>query len=208
MSDKIDKLYTLQKDDIPKTGAVLKDAFQHDPVWNKLFEGEPNIDQKLSSFFETPVRHCLKYGEVYAPSENIEGIAAWVSGELADMTFLRLIGSGALRSGMKIGVKFGKKMEYIFKQLKDDRNAYINGRSFYYLQIIGVAAEYQGQGFGGQLLRALIEKGDDGGIPIYLETETQNNVKMYEKFGFKIVKKIALPVINLPMWEMARELKT
>jgi hypothetical protein len=30
---------------------------------------------------------------------------------------------------------------------------------------------------------------------------------MYEHFGFRLLEKIALPVIGLPMWEMAREPK-
>ena len=41
-------------------------------------------------------------------------------------------------------------------------------------------------------------------VPLYLETETENNVAMYEKYGFKVVKKTTLPIINLPMWEMVR----
>ena len=81
----IENLYKVQKNDISKTGAVLADAFQHDPVWTKFFKDEATIDQK-GTLFESPIRYCLKYGEVYATSEHLEGIAAWVPGDLADMT--------------------------------------------------------------------------------------------------------------------------
>ena len=208
MSVQIRNLYKLQKKDIPKVGAVLADAFQHDPVWNKVFEGESKIDQKFCAFFETPIRYCSKYGEVYAVTENLEGIAAWVPGDLADMTIWRVIRSGAIISGMKMGVKLGKKMKPISRQLKEDRKENMKGKLFVYLLIIGVASQFQGQGFGGKLLRALIEKSERIGIPLYLETETEDNVKMYERFGFKLVKQITLQTINLPMWEMVRDLKT
>ena len=208
MSGQIENLYKLQKKDIPKVGAVLADAFQHDPVWKKVFEGESNIDQKFCAFFETPIRYCLKYGEVYTISENIEGIAAWVPGDLADMTIWRLIRSGAIRSGIKMGAKLAKKMKTVFKQLQKDRKENMREKLFIYLTIIGVASKFQGQGFGGKLLRALIEKSERVGFALYLETETEDNVKMYERFGFKLVKQITLPGINLPMWEMVRELKT
>ena len=208
MSGQIENLYKLQKKDIPKVGAVLADAFQHDPVWKKVFEGESKIDQKFCAFFETPIRYCLKYEEVYTISENLEGIAAWVPGDLADMTIWRLIRSGAIRSGMKMGAKLAKKMKPVFKQLQKDRKENMKGKLFIYLLIIGVASKFQGQGFGGKLLRALIEKSERVGIALYLETETEDNVKMYERFGFKLVKQITLPGINLPMWEMVRELKT
>jgi hypothetical protein len=38
-----------------------------------------------------------------------------------------------------------------------------------------------------------------------LKTETESNVRLYERFGFRTVKTIALPELNLPMWEMVRE---
>ncbi len=208
MSGQIENLYKLQKKDIPKAVAVLTDAFQHDPISQKVFEAETKINQKLAAFYETPIRYSLKYGEVYATSENLEGIAAWLPGDLADMTIWRLIRSGAIRSGMKIGPKLAKKMKPVFKPLHKERKENMKGKSFIYLQIIGVASEFQGQGFGGKLLQALIEKSEQIGIPIYLETEIEKNVKMYERFGFKLVNQITLSLINLPMWELIREPKT
>lgn len=201
-------VYLLQKKDIPKSGEILTDAFQNDPVWKKVFEHESKIDQKLRAFYETPIRYCMKYGEVCAISENLEGIAAWVPGDRADMTIWRLIRSGAIRSGIKMGARLARKMKPVYKPLQEDRKENMKGKSFIYLQIIGVASEFQGQGFGGKLLRVLIEKSVQVGIPLYLETETEKNVNMYVRFGFKLVKKITLPVIDLPMWEMIREPET
>jgi len=40
-----------------------------------------------------------------------------------------------------------------------------------------------------------------------LETETEDNVRFYEKYGFETVKKTNLLVVDLPMWEMKREPK-
>jgi ribosomal protein S18 acetylase RimI-like enzyme len=203
MSGKLDSLYRLQKRDIPQASAVLTDAFQHDPIW-KVVLRESTLEQKLSAF-ETPVRYCLKYGEVYAPSEKIEGVAAWVPGSLADMTFWRVLRSGAARSGVRIGAKVAREMRAIFQPIEVDRKENMRGKSFIYILIIWVAPSFQGQGFGGKLLRALIEKSEQLEVPIYLETETESNVSMYEHFGFEVVKEIVLPVINLPMWEMVRQ---
>ena len=81
----------------------------------------------------------------------------------------------------------------------------MKGREYVYLLIIGVASEYQGQGLGGKLLRALIEESEEAGIPIYTETQTERNVRFYERQGFKQLDRITLPVIHLPHWEMIRE---
>ena len=39
-------------------------------------------------------------------------------------------------------------------------------------------------------------------IPVYLETESKKNVGFYEKLGFEVLKKITVPILDLPMWEM------
>jgi len=81
----------------------------------------------------------------------------------------------------------------------------MKGRVYIYLMIIGVASEFQGQGFGGKLLGALIEESEQIGTPLYLETTTETNVRMYERLGFRLLNQIILPVVNLPQWEMVRE---
>ena len=156
MSNKLDNLYRLQKKDTHRAAVMLADAFQHDPVWNAVF-GDATLAQR-AYVFETPVRYSLKYGEVYAPSEALEGVAAWAPGALAEFTSWRILRSGALWPAMKTGVQLAKKMQPIFRPIDLDRKAYMGGKPYIYLQIIGVAPALQGQGFGGQLLRALIEK--------------------------------------------------
>ena len=197
-----DTVYRLQKKDVARAAQVLAAAFQHDPVWNAVF-GDARPEQRMAAF-ETPVRYGLRYGEVYAPSENLEGVAAWMPGEWADMTLWRVFRSGAMWSGLKLGFRVAQKMTPIFRPIEIDRKENMR-KPFIYLQVIGVAPQFQGRGLGGRLLRALIEKSEQAGLPIYLETETGSNVRMYEHLGFTVVKNIMLPIISLPMWEMLRE---
>jgi hypothetical protein len=53
-------------------------------------------------------------------------------------------------------------------------------------------------------MRALIEKSEQAGVSLYLETEPEANVTLYEHLGFTVIKKIMLPIIDLPMCEMTR----
>ena len=198
-------LYQIKKWEIPKAGEVLMDAFQQDLLWKKFFEGETNFSQKMQWCFETPIRFCFKFGKVWAASENFEGVAAWLPGDQSFMTIWTMIRSGAIFSGMKLGVTLGKKMSLVFGPIEDDRKRNMDGEPFVYLFIIGVATEKQGQGFGGKLLHELMDSCDASATAIYLETETKQNVQFYEKHGFRIIKQINLPIVNHPMWEMVRK---
>ena len=216
MSGQTENLYKVQKKDIPKAGAELADAFQHDPFWTTFFEGEAKtkINQIVGAFYESSTKYCLKYGEVYATSEHLEGVAAWVAGDLADMTIWRQIQSGAFITGMKamiMGTRLGRKMGTMVRVLEPvqaARIANMKGRPFIYLQILGVASELQGQGFGGKLLGALIEESEQVGVAIYTETSLEKAVRVYERFGFRVLDQITLPVCDLPMWELVRETRT
>ena len=198
-------LYRVRKGDIMRAGKVLADAFQRDPIWNKIFEGESDFEKRFRAFFESPVRYCLKYGEVYAPSENLEGVVAWVPEKYADINAWRGIRSGGMGPLMRIGLNALKKMGSVFKPITEDRHKHMAGCTYLYLIIVGVATEMQGKGFGRKLIGAAIEKSEREGLQLYLETETEENVKMYEHFGFRLLKRITLPIVDLPMWEMVRE---
>jgi ribosomal protein S18 acetylase RimI-like enzyme len=206
MSGQMENLYKVQKKDIPKAGVVLADAFQQDPIGKKVFRNEASIEQR-GTLFEAPIKYCLRYGEVYAPSEQLEGIALWVAGDFADLTLWRLIRSGAIISGMRAirACTQPARQGRVLGQLQADRETHMKGRVYVYLMVLGVATEFQGQGFGGKLLRALMEESEQVGIPIYVETETERNASMYERFGFRVLEQITLPNINLPLWKMVRE---
>lgn len=198
-------LYRLQKKDLPRAGEVLAEAFCDDPIWRIVLPGATSAQRQ--GIFEVPVRYSMKYGEVYATSEKLEGIIAFVHGNLADMTLWRLFRSGAIWSGLKSAGNHSSMLTTVFKPLEGDRKEIMKGRPHFYLPVIGVASAFQGQGLGRKLLEVLIKESELAGIPVYLETETESNVRWYEHFGFETVQQITVLVDQLPMWEMVREPK-
>ena len=205
MKSKERMLYRVQKRDIVRASKVLANAFQRDPLWNKIYEVDPDIKKRFQAFFEGSVRHCLKYGEVYAPSEDLEGVIGFVPRKYADMNIWRTILSRSMGSTMRLGLNNAKKMAPVFKLVEKDRRAHMAGNTFLHLSVVGVATELQGKGFGRKLIDAAIGKSEREGLHLYLETETEENMKMYEHFGFRLLKRITLPIVGLPMWEMVKE---
>ena len=76
----------------------------------------------------------------------------------------------------------------------------------WYLPSLGVDPAHQGQGVGGALLRAALERCDREGAASYLESSSPRNVPLYERHGFEVQGEIRYgsspPVI--PMLRSAR----
>ena len=200
-------LYRVQKRDVAQAGKVLADAFQNDPAWSKIFEGVSHREKRLGANFEVAIRCGLKYGEVYAPSEALEGVIAWVPGKYADMNAWHLMRSGAMGAMIRIGLQALKRMAPVYTPVTEFRRKYMAEHEFLYLLVFGVATEMHGKGFGRKLIDAVIEKAEQERLPLLVGAGSEDNVKMYEHFGFRVLEKITLGEVGLPEWEMVREPK-
>jgi ribosomal protein S18 acetylase RimI-like enzyme len=201
-------LYRVQKGDITQAGKVLADAFKCDPLWNKIFEGEFDLEKRFRAMAEASVKQGLRYGEVYAPSESLEGVVAWVPGKYADMTIWQTICSGNMGTVMRMGLNALKRMGPALKPIIKYRHEHMAGSAYLYLLIVGVSTELRGKGLGRKLIDAVIEKSDQERLPLYLDVQVEENVKMYEHFGCRLLRRITLPMFDIPIWEMVREPQT
>lgn len=78
----------------------------------------------------------------------------------------------------------------------------------WYLQAVGTDPAKQGKGFGGAVIRSQLAHADASGLPSYLETSKDANIRIYRSFGFEVSGEILLPdgPTVWPMWRKAREL--
>jgi len=75
----------------------------------------------------------------------------------------------------------------------------------WFLQTIGVDPQFQGKGYAGKLIRAMLGRIDKEDLPCYLETLDEKNVWLYEHFGFRVIEKSAIPRTDITVWAMLRE---
>ena len=205
MSFDIEYLYKIRKQDIEAACRVLGKAFHDDPAWIHVIPDENERQEKLPFIFEYVVRYSMKYGEVYAPTEKLEGIAVWVPHTTVERSIWRIFRSGAYRAAIKMGSKIGKRVEKLFNPIEKDRREHMQDRSYEYLQAIGVLPEFQGQGLGGSLLKPMFERADIEGNLVYLETETEENMHMYLNYGFQTLGEGLAPGADFHFWKMVRE---
>lgn len=60
----------------------------------------------------------------------------------------------------------------------------------WYLPMIGVDTNQQGNGIGSALMKYALDRIDEEGLPAYLESSNPRNISLYRRFGFEVVGEI------------------
>jgi GNAT superfamily N-acetyltransferase len=198
-------LYKLKWGDLREASAVIAAAFASDPLWGAIFAGDERVAARMRAMAEVSLRVGFRYGEVYAPTPALQGVIALVDGAGADINPWRILMSGGLWAALRMGKEAGRLMQPVFEPLMRDRHAAMAGRRYDYVLIVGVAPSFQGRGLGGVLIEVAKERARRCGAALYLETETEANVRFYERLGFQLIRQVTLPILAIPMWELVWE---
>ena len=199
-------LIRLTEEHAQAAGKVLVRAFYDYPTFDHLFLEEDEKSKKLPEIYEFFVRYGIMYGEVYSFSPNLEAVAVWLPFWEAEMTRENRYRCGGRELGLSLGKEYSKRYEPILKCEESCHRKYANF-SHWYLYPIGVDPVYQGKGHAGVLLRAKFGEIDKRNVPCYLETNKEENVTLYQHFGFKIVEEGIIPETDIPYWAMLRKFK-
>lgn len=203
MNTDLQGLVGLNKSDIPPAAEMLSRAFWNYPVSTYAYPDELIRGKRLPYFFQYVLHYCTKYGEVYSTSQKMEGIAIWLPSDNYPMTFWKLIRSVPLPVFFSLGRESGQRMKS-FSDYIDGVHKRLTPYEHWFLQTIAVDPQFQGKGYAGKLLRPMLARMDEVGLPSYLGTIDEGNVSLYEHFGFKVVEKSAVPKTNLTNWAMLR----
>mmetsp|Transcript_15109 Transcript_15109/g.22254 ORF Transcript_15109/g.22254 Transcript_15109/m.22254 type:complete len:258 (+) Transcript_15109:50-823(+) len=82
-------------------------------------------------------------------------------------------------------------MGVLVKKRKEAMKPY---SEYIYLYQVAVHSDFQGKGFGGKLFNTLFAAADSLGVPVYLETESEENEALYHRLGFQTIETPLLSV--------------
>ncbi len=120
-------------------------------------------------------------------TDDRNAVAIWKYGKTNMMTF-RLF-----RAYLDFGLTMGlAKMMEIFKMEKQVNKRHPKVQHYLYLWFLGVMPNHQGKGLSSALLNPKLALADKNAEPIYLETNNEKNIKIYECRGFKLYDRCTL----------------
>ncbi|HEV3328230.1 MAG TPA: GNAT family N-acetyltransferase [Acidimicrobiales bacterium] len=75
----------------------------------------------------------------------------------------------------------------------------------WYLQLLACAPEHQRTGVGAALMEGTLARADGEGVAAYLETQNEDNLAYYARFGFEVVSILSPVRAGPPLWALRRE---
>ena len=202
--DGLNNLMPVGKPEVKPAARVLSRAFQNSPVFVHLLPDPLERKNKLHYFFEIVVRDAVRHGEVYATSQNLEGVAVWIPSERGEsISPWRMIRAGALSLLFRFSRDFISRQSPITGFIDEAHKRHAPFRHWF-LQAIGVDPAYQGKGYAGKLLKPMLARIDREKMPCYLDTEEEKNVSIYQHYGFRVLEEVEIPGTGIILRAMLR----
>ena len=180
----------LEKSDISESSKVLSEAMLNVPLHIAIFQGHGEKERKI-----------------------IENIFFKLLRDLPGITFLARINRqvvGVIRmkscNGSKVNNECAQtgdvaNLEWRKCYWQNEWARHDPLEQHWHLGPAGGLPSHQGKGIGTNLLSRFCQEVDACLSPAYLETDTDKNVRFYERFGFEIVKETEIfDVKNRYMW--------
>jgi len=196
-------LIRIGKNDIRPAGDVLFRAFQKYPPFKYYYPDERRRLPAIQYLNLISVYYGFRFGEIYTTSANMEGVAIWVPSADYNMSYLNLLRAVPLHVLLKFGISSGSRMAGMGEYL-DAAHRRLAPFKHWYLFVLGVAPEHQGQGYSSRLLRPMLARADAAKLPCYLETNDPADVPIYAHFGFKVLEESTIPGTPVKNWAMLR----
>jgi ribosomal protein S18 acetylase RimI-like enzyme len=179
---------------------TLTRAFHNDPVMSYIFPDEGKRPAILEAFFDVSARQVyLGKGESYV-CEDGQAAALWAPPGKWKVSTLEIV-----RNGPRLARVMGRRLALGLRAMNLVERKHPHDPPHYYLAILGTDPGRQNRGLGSALLSDMLTRSDAEGLAAYLEASSENNRRLYERHGFRVVEELPMPGGGPPVWRMWRD---
>ena len=196
-------LYIVSKKELGRLAEVAADAYRDYPLHNWFTKGKYDaVASKI--LMEISLKTMVKDAIIYADSEEMNGFAVWLPFGFTGNKTLPFIINGGLKLILHSGFGLiGRLLTYenyamnLKKQYTDHYD--------WYLFNLSIKKDAQGKGIASKLMRPMLQFCDDERMVVYLETNKEPNVGLYQHFGFDLMKEEMIPKTPVMHYAMVRK---
>ena len=196
-------LYIVQKKDLDRLAEVAADAYQDYPLHNWFTKGK--YDKKASKLLmEISLKTMTKDAIIYADSEELNGFAAWLPFGFTGNKALPFLLKGGLKLFFHSGFGLIGRLQTYEKYAMNLKKEFTDNYDWYLFNL-SVKIDAQGKGIASKLMRPMLKFCDDEKMVAYLETNKEQNVGLYNHYGFELKKEELIPKTNVMHYAMVRQ---
>ncbi len=181
--------------------ALKEDAFYI--AMEDSIENRNSSKEAMLRYMEFSMLEAGKYGELYIPEDHSYGVSIWAK-PISEELMARRNNDKKLFLLKTMGEKCLNTYNTIVDFMSTQAEPYIE-EDFWYLSIVGILPEFQGQGLGPELLKSVLRKTDTINTPTYLETFTPRNMTFYKRLGYQEIASFQEPTTKALYYLMIRE---
>jgi GNAT superfamily N-acetyltransferase len=193
-----DKVRKALSQDLPEIGSALGHAFFDDPLFAWAIPDDDRRQRFNLEFFTLYATAVLRHDQTYTTGGDVVGGALWAPPGAEPIS-----DQDAQKLGQRVDELAGPDAPRFLGLFKLFDAHHPHG-SYWYLQFMGVAPGWQGQGIGSALIAPVLERCDREGVRAYLDATSERNKRLYERHGFKAEEPFAAPG-GPPLWPMWRQ---
>jgi len=181
-------LYEVPLSRIDEVADVSDAAFIgcNDPIGNFMFQNEPNHLLLKGRFFRSIVTSCSPKALRHALSPDMEAVSIWFPPgmdhsedvDLDPLSTQDFVNPGTIEKMQAVNDVIAALTEHLGQE------------SQWYLHLVAVRPQFRGLRYSSLLIRPMLAKAEEENIPCTLITQSLENVRKYEHWGFKVVKEM------------------
>lgn len=182
--------------DVAEVVETICQAFAADPIFRWWMPDARRRAEILPVFFGALCTAYLPWGEIHRSADGLAA-AVWAPPGAA----LGEERSAALAAALEAAVgEYGGTM----REMGAARAAGHPTQPHFYLHLLAARPPAQGRGYGSALLRAVLQRCDEEGMPAYLEATSAPSRRLYQRHGFRDLEAVSVRD-SPPLWLMWRE---
>ena len=200
--NKVENIQDLSDQRLVGSERLMARAFFNDPLFRYVLPEAETRQKRLPGLFRLNLRYGCMFGELF--SLPGQGLAIWLPPGKTRITVRRALQAGMWLAPLMVGLRAVMGLARL-NTTSEQLHAQFAPDLHWYLFLLGVDPDSQGQGLGGELLKPILARADATRMPCYLETNNPSSVRFYQKHGFGVVAERQTISAGFILWSMRRE---
>jgi GNAT superfamily N-acetyltransferase len=177
-----------------------------DPFYQAITVECHSVEQQLAmleKYFEHSLGEAERTGRLVVAPQASQGAAAWLLPRSAETQALESAAKAEFMARL-LGPKGSQNYRAIVEFMSPLAESHVPTQAWY-LSIVGIHPDAQGNGLGKVLLQPTLEEAASLRQVCYLETFTPRNIEFYQRLGFAQVAQYAEPTTGSTYAIMRRD---